>query len=336
MLRLLALLIACLALSAPATAREPRPLKIARQGSFFIGGQDVQSDTLGEIKPFPQSGHVTVDQVYVRYQIPVRARRAAMVLLHGCCLTGVSWETTPDGRAGWDEWFVRAGHPVYVMDQAWRGRSAIDVTAINAVRDGRRPPSALPVATAASRETAWRIFRFGPAYGETYPGLQFPVEAQEGLWQQMVPNFARDGDEPSPTIAALQLLGERIGRAVIVSHSQSGIYPFEAALRGGASVAGIVAIEPASCPAPDRDLSSLRGIPVLVLFGDYVAQSDRWAPRREACARFVEAARADGVRVELVDLPAFGIRGNSHMMMQDRNSHDVAAVIDRWLRGHGL
>ena len=44
-------------------------------------------------------------------------------MLHGATLTGKSWETTPDGRMGWDEYFVRKGHPVYVPDQVGRGRS---------------------------------------------------------------------------------------------------------------------------------------------------------------------------------------------------------------------
>ena len=39
---------------------------------------------------------------------------------------------------------------------------------------------------------------------------------------------------------------------------------------------------------------------------------------------------------EVIDLPAIGIRGNSHMMMNDRNNLEVAAVIQKWLEGKGL
>ena len=317
---------------AACAARHAPPLVLESQGTFFIGGREIQSDTLGEIKPFPASGHVVVDQMYVRYQIPARHNRLPMVLVHGCCLTGASWETTPDGRMGWDEWFVRHGHPVYVIDQAWRGRSALDVSVINAVREGKQPASALPVATAASKETAWQIFRFGARYPEVYPGLQFPIEAQGVLWQQMVPVFARTPDEQSPTIPALAMLARKLKRVVLISHSQSGIYPFEAASREPASVAGIVAIEPAACPGQEKDLAVFRTIPVLILFGDFVAQSPRWAPRLEACRRFVERARSLDIDAELVELPKIGIHGNSHMMMQDRNSAQVATIVDHWLR----
>ena len=37
-----------------------------------------------------------------------------------------------------------------------------------------------------------------------------------------------------------------------------------------------------------------------------------------------------------VDLPDVGIKGNSHMMMMDRNSDQVADLIQKWLVGKGL
>jgi hypothetical protein len=46
--------------------------------------------------------------------------------------------------------------------------------------------------------------------------------------------------------------------------------------------------------------------------------------------------RAAGGVVDVVDLPAAGIRGNSHMIMMDRNSDAVAALVQDWLAGRGL
>ena len=91
------------------------PLAIEKQGSFFVGGRDVSSETLSTLPAYAAVGTVTVDQMYVRYQVPSGANRRPITLIHGCCLTGKTWETTPDGRMGWDEYFLRAGHPVYVM-----------------------------------------------------------------------------------------------------------------------------------------------------------------------------------------------------------------------------
>ena len=113
----------------PAAAQDaarpaPGPLTIEKQGSFFVGGRDVRSDALSTLPAYAPSGTISVDQIYVRYQLPVEPVRPPLVLIHGCCLTGKTWETTPDGRMGWDEYFVRRGFPTYVIDQAWRGRSA--------------------------------------------------------------------------------------------------------------------------------------------------------------------------------------------------------------------
>ena len=142
-----------LAQAAPATAG---PLVIEKQGSFFVGGRERASATLGQAGM--AAGTITVDQVYVRYQTPPGASaRPNIVLIHGCCLTGKTWETTPDGRMGWDEYFARRGFSTYVVDQAWRGRSAADPSAINAVAAGGQSIATLPSVFSASHEFAWVI-----------------------------------------------------------------------------------------------------------------------------------------------------------------------------------
>jgi len=75
-------------------------------------------------------------------------------------------------------------------------------------------------------------------------------------------------------------------------------------------------------------------MPILVLFGDNVDQSTRWAPRLKACRAFVAAANDAGGKAQLVSLPDEGIHGNTHMMMQDRNNLDVADWILRWIDTH--
>lgn len=308
------------------------PLVLERQGSFFVGGRDLRSDTLSTLPAFAASGTITVDQMYVRYQVPSGPRRVPMVLVHGCCLTGTSWETTPDGRMGWDEFFVRQGHATYVVDQASRGRSAADPTTAVSVKMGRTPPQQMSTIFAAGREGAWKIFRFGPEYPRSYPGLQFPLQAQAELWKQMVPDWAPALPVPNPTVPALSQLAQRLGRAVLVSHSQSGIYPFQAAALGPRAIAGIVALEPGSCPAADSDVRPYTGMPVLLLFGDFVDQStDWWVPRLKACTAFVEAINRAGGQAEIVRLPEVGFKGNSHMIMQDLNSLDVAAWLEQWI-----
>ena len=321
----------------PAAAQQaarpaPGPLTIEQQGSFLAGGRDVRSDTLSTLPAYAPSGTITVDQVYVRYQVPADAgRRYPITLVHGCCLTGKTWETTPDGRMDWDEFFVRKGHPTYVVDQAWRGRSAASPAAINSVKTGKAPADQLPTVFAAGHEPAWAIFRFGPEYPQVFPGMLFPLEAQAEFWKQMVPDWLASLPTPNPTVPALSELAIRLGGTVLVSHSQSGIYPFQTAALSRQGIAGIVSNEPGACPAADGSLKPYAGLPILVLFGDYVDRSPRWAPRLRACREFVEAANAAGGKAELVLLPEIGIRGNSHMLMQDRNSLEIADWLVGWI-----
>ena len=111
-------------------------------------------------------------------------------MIHGGGISGKSWETTPDGRMGLDEYFVRKGHPTYVVDQTLRGRSGFDVTVFNKVRAGTLPPSALPNMTRTSAELAWTGFRFGPSFGVPYPDTQFPVEKMIEFAKQGIPSFS--------------------------------------------------------------------------------------------------------------------------------------------------
>ena len=325
--------IVCLALllTGACQAAEP-PLSIAAQGSFFVGGHDVHSTHLATVPNFGTDGTITIDQVYVHYQIPATAKPGPPItFIHGCCLTGKTWETTPDGRMGWDEYFLRKGFPVYLIDQAERGRSAASPVAINSVKTGDASPDSLPMLFSAGHEAAWVIFRFGPEYPRTFPGLLFPIEAQAEMWKQMVPDWAPSLPTPNPTVAGLTELGQRLKGTVLVSHSQSGIYPFQAAQASREGIAAIIAIEPGACPAPDSDMGPYAGLPVLLVWGDHVEESPRWAPRLKSCRAFVEAANRAGGRVELLVLPEIGIKGNSHMLMQDRNSQQVADILIDWI-----
>ena len=94
---------------------EQAPLAIARQGCFFTGGRYTEDD------------QAMRGQAFVQYQVPVAETGPPVVMIHGTGQTGTNFLMTPDGRPGWAEDFLRAGHPVYVVDQAGRGRSGQDL-----------------------------------------------------------------------------------------------------------------------------------------------------------------------------------------------------------------
>ena len=151
-----------------------KPLVLKAQGSFFVGGEKVEQ-TAGELGDLGPGGHITVNQMYVRYMVPQSGdRNVPVVMVHGATLTGKSWETTPDGRMGWDEYFVRKGHPVYVPDQVGRGRSGFNQAVLNDVRAGSKPTTELPVWLRFSDEGVWPNFRFGATAGPAVPRQPVP------------------------------------------------------------------------------------------------------------------------------------------------------------------
>jgi pimeloyl-ACP methyl ester carboxylesterase len=76
---------------------------------------------------------------------------------------------------------------------------------------------------------------------------------------------------------------------------------------------------------PARKLPRLAGIPVAVLVGE----ASFMAPFEHGAVDFLTQA---GVAAELLRLEDHGIHGNGHMVMSEKNSDDVAALIDQWLQ----
>ncbi len=319
------------------TAREPLVLKA--QGSFFIGGEKSEQTRveLGELGP---GGHITVNQMYVRYMIPQRGDRLPVVMVHGATLTGKSWETTPDGRMGWDEYFVRKGHPVYVPDQVGRGRSGFNQAVVNNVRAGSAPPSSLPYMLRFSDEVVWPNFRFGSKPSDPFPSTQFPVSAVDELSKQGVPDV-RFGGLPAttPTVQALSDLAGQVNGAVLMGHSQSGPFPLAAALLNPAVTKGLVLVEPGRCPAnyTAEQIKTLASVPILVVYGDYrdtptgISTRPSWQESFDSCMAVIRSLKAAGGQAEMLNPPDRGIRGNSHMIMQDKNNLKIADLILQWI-----
>src|SRR5207342_1986580 len=164
------------------------PLELQDEGSFFVNGQLTQSTHPGTaVGGISQPGQITINQMYVQYRIPQEVRGPAIVMVHGSGHTGATYETTPDGREGWATYFARKGFPVYVVDHVGRGRSGFDPTPINRAK-AQSNPGLLPSVPLTTRERAYPNFLIGAKYPTPYPGQQFPVEAQDQYFAQLVPN----------------------------------------------------------------------------------------------------------------------------------------------------
>ena len=75
---------------------------------------------------------------------------------------------------------------------------------------------------------------------------------------------------------------------------------------------------------------------MLQIFGDYVDQHPRWSHFKKLDMAYGEAIKEAGGIADWINLPDIGIKGNSHMLMQDKNSDQIAEVIQKWLVSKGL
>jgi len=319
-------------------------LLLKEQGSFFVGGRTVYTDALtgsttGFLGTGINTGNITVDQMYVQYQIPEGAdSHVPVVMVHGCCLSSKSYETTPDGRMGWNEYFLRKHRAVYLPDQVSRARSGFDATILNEIKLGKRPASDMPEIRTATREIAWLLFRFGPSMGQPFKDEQFPVEAFEEFGKQVIPDLNAELPAVNPTWTNLSGLAIKLNGAILMGHSESGFFPEQAALINPTDIKALITIE-TGCPAlSSEQIAKLAKIPTLVAFGDHLgdipSMPTMWKERFESCEKFVEQVNAAGGDATMMHLPKYGQFGNSHMLMQDKNSNQVADLILKWIDEH--
>lgn len=241
----------CLLLStlvfAPAPARaEPPKLPVpavdqsavALRGYFYVGGKYV-----GE-----PGKEIMQGQIYVEVLAPKDVRRPyPLVLIHGAAQTATNWMGTPDGRKGWAEYFVEQGYVVYMIDQPMRGRSAPH-------------PADGPT----------RMFT---AQNEQF---QFTSVATDGTWPNRTKHTQWPGDGPGKgkkgdpvfdqfyasqveTVLSNEVTQQRnkdagaalldkIGPAIVLTHSQSGAFGWLIADARPKLVKAILAIEPSGPP----------------------------------------------------------------------------------------
>jgi pimeloyl-ACP methyl ester carboxylesterase len=309
-------------------------------GSFHVGGRtetlsglparDVVFSPGAPSRRVDPNGEFEVEQMYVQYVKLAQPRAKLPILLwHGGGLTGVTWETKPDGKPGWQHFFLQNGYDTYVSDAVERGRASW----------ARYPEIFKTEPLFRTKKEAWELFRIGPTYepgGQrvAYEGQQFPVEAFDQFMKQAVPRW-------TSTDAAIQraydAYVDKVCPCIVVVHSQGGNFGFTAALNAPDKIKALVAVEPSGSPDPAKvDVAKLKGVPHLILWGDYIDQNEAWQGYRKAPTRYREALVAAGVKADVMDLPAMGVKGNSHMLMMDRNSDDIARRVHDWLGQQGL
>ena len=313
-------------------------LRVREIGSYHVGGREVVLSGLPQqevsftagmapLKVDP-NGQFEAFQMYVQYVRLAEPRaRYPLLMWHGGGLTGVTWETKPDGQPGWQSYFLRQGHDVYVSDAVERGRASwARYPDINPA-----PPFFRP------KQEAWELFRIGPvgswATRTAFPGTQFPTDAVDQFAKQAVPRFATSD---VPTQAAYDAYVQKACPCVIVVHSQGGNFAFNAALHAPDKIKAIIAVEPSGAPPASTDVSALKGVPHLFVWGDHLNDHPLWPRFVTAVAAYRDNLLRAGATADWMVLPERGITGNTHMLMMDRNSDQIAVLIQEWVTKQGL
>jgi hypothetical protein len=328
------------------------PLIIQDQGSFAVGGTvATEPGTFDPLKPLTAAGQTYHgDHVYAYYQIPVNARSLPLVMWHGAGQFSKTWETTPDGREGFQNIFLRRRFATYLIDQPRRGnagRSMVETT----------------IKPTPDEQLWFNQFRVG-AWPNYFDGVQFArdPETLNQYFRAMTPNTGPfDVNVVSDGVSALF---NRIGPGILVTHSQSGGPGWLTAIKNE-NVRAIVAFEPGSnfvfpdgevpppmqsafdtlqgVPVPLSQFQALTRIPIIVFYGDnipaqptHMPAQDSWRVRLAMARLWKDTVNKHGGDVTLLHLPEIGIRGNTHFPFSDLNNLQIADLMSKFLAEKSL
>ena len=333
------------------SASKQKPLVIQEQGSFAVGGTVITNPgTFDPYKPTPEGQTFHGDHAYVFYQVPVKARKYPLVMWHGIGQFSKTWETTPDGREGYQNIFLRRNFSVYLIDQPRRGnagRSTVSAT-INPIPD---------------EQQMFDVFR-GGIWPNYFEGVQLARDnaTLNQYFRSMTPSIGTiDIEVNTDAVAALF---NQIGPGILVTHSHSGGMGWKTVVKSS-KIKAIVSYEPGSgflfpegeVPAPIgssagpleaigipmKDFMSLTKIPIVIYYGDNIPEkpspnpgADGWRARLAMAKLWRDTVNKYGGDVTVIHLPEVGLKGNTHFPFSDLNNLQVADLMSKWLKDKGL
>jgi hypothetical protein len=331
-------------------------LVLKRMGSFMVGGTVVT--TPGEFNPMnptPAGQTLSGDHTYVQFEIPQDANRNGMLMWGS--LVKTPWETTPDGRDGFEQIFLRQNWSVYLADRPRTGEAA-------------RTTVGTTITPTAGEQGFFIQFRLGlcsagspPVQCNLYPGSKFPPgPAALDQFNRWLTQSVGPGDA-TLTLNDLLAIVNKIGPTVLVTHSASSLSGYEAAMQNP-NIKGIIGLESTGVPCPSDNpfppvagnfgtttctpvdptlFKNLAKIPILMEFGDNIPNGpsnyfglDFWYRMHAIDLEFKKAVNALGGHVTLLELTQKGIKGNTHFAFTDLNNAQVAGLIQQYLSAQGL
>lgn len=266
-------------------------------------------------------------------------------MLHGAGQSARTWETTPDGREGFQNIFLRRGFSTYLVDQPRRGRAGNSTLATT-------------IEPTPYEQLFFDQVRLGK-WPDYFADVQFSREpaALDQLFRSATSNT---GPYDAGVISdAMSALFDKTGPGILFTHSQGGGPGWLAAVKNP-NVKAIVSLEPGSgfifpegeVPAdmPSAagtlkaetvsvaDFEKLTKLPIVIYYGDnFPAEptmergQDNWRVRLAMAKLWVAAVNKHGGDATLVHLPEIGIKGGTHFLMSDLNNLEIADQISKFL-----
>jgi pimeloyl-ACP methyl ester carboxylesterase len=341
-------LFACLAQLASVAAfagGEAGPISLRDQGFFWVGARATPVQT-GRTSFGPGGPGTAIEgQMYVGFQLAANKKHPyPLVLVHGGGGQATDYMGTPDGRDGWLDYFLAAGYDVYFVDRPAHGRS----------------PNSSSYGPLGERPTTEFIANVFTLQSKQYPG------GGAANSKEVIQHTA--SSEPGPTVSNKVLqenLGElldRIGPAIMVTHSAGGPSGWLALAARPDKVKAVLAIEPAmgitdnlaplitfkpalaagekiameELAAEGPGLSkcqlqpqaSLHTVPAYagkkVLFVVSPNSTPMFTPTVHCSVHTLNQLGAEAKLARLVD---YGLQGNGHFMNEELNNGDIAKKV---------
>jgi pimeloyl-ACP methyl ester carboxylesterase len=215
------------------------PLVIKEQGYFFVN-QSYFTSTAGQ--------EFLANQSYVEFQVPEEVKHPyPIIFFPGGGQTGTNFTGTPDGREGWARFFLEKGYAVYIVDEVGRGKAAWSIDLYGPL------PAAGRYTSVEQRFTAIERFNLWP---QAHLHTQWPGAGVHGdpIFDQFlasqVPSIDIVAQELQQKATGAAIL-DRIGPAIIVTHSMSGSYGWQIADARPTLVKGLIEVEPSGPPFYD-------------------------------------------------------------------------------------
>lgn len=315
-------------------------LRTSRRGEFWITGKPIEKNN-DKYQDAP---------MFVSWESPEKIKHSyPVVLIHGGLFQSTEWMDTPDGRPGWAQRLVEAGFTVFNVDRIGHGRS----------HSHPELSSGTP-GTPFSYKTGRSVF-FPQELANKHTQWVFDQEDHDA-YDSFIAGFNAlptnlEQAQITDVNRLLKLL-DKIGPAIIFTHSASGPLGWLLAEQKKELVKGIVAVEPlgpafgtihglghlkygwtASKITYNKHIASfenlkenfdqfsipaLKELPIAVITGEA-------SPFTYYVPELISLLKRSDAKVQRLHLPDYGVFGNGHGLIYEKNSDQVLKPVLNWI-----